>query len=406
MSQSYLVNPLGHLLAPLTPALFFEEIVDQRPQHIVTADRTRFAGLFDWASLERLLASPAELPPGVRVIADQMNYLFKKESLNRSQILAKLRQGGALVLEDVDTVEPELGRWTDALSQQLAIRIAVNLYFSSPGYQAYPLHYDTHDFFILQIAGSKRWQIYEPTLPSVSFQPGSEAARQEPVPLPAVDQEPLTEVLLQPGDVFYLPRGYWHQALAEGERSLHLTVGLHRPSGAELLGWLAESLTHDPNFRRSLPWAPLMDWPRQAEFPNPWQGVLAEWSKQVQQLSEAPDLASRFFQAHIGKLIRRQAYHLPAQLIRTPAELVAVEEFTVCPVPHYLVSDGEIVKLIYQHECLRFDLAAEPLLRYLFSQTTLKRSELLQRFPELGWPEISAVFIPLIQDGLLLPQIP
>lgn len=401
---AYLADPLGHLLAPLSRADFFENDLDQGPRQIVAADRGRFASLFDWASLDRLLASPAELPPGIRVIANQMNYLFKKEPVNRVQILERLRQGAALVLENVDTLDAELGRWADALSQQLALRIAVNLYFSSPGFQAYPLHYDTHDFFILQIAGSKRWQIYAPTVSEASFQPGSEAARQEAVPLPDLEHSPLIELLLQPGDVLYLPRGYWHQALAEGERSLHLTVGLHRPNGAELLLWLADSLKHDPRFRRSLPWAPLQDWPGQAESGNPWQTAVADLSNVLTQLSQASDLGSRFFQAYVGDLKRRQAYHLPAQLIRTPAELADVEYFEVCRVPHYLVQEAGLLYLIYSHERLRFELAAEPLLREVLSQVAVSRTALLQRFPDLSWAEISAVFVPLIQDGFLVPQ--
>ncbi len=45
--------------------------------------------------------------------------------------------------------------FADALSDELSSRVMINLYLSSPGVAGFPRHYDTHDFFILQIAGYK-----------------------------------------------------------------------------------------------------------------------------------------------------------------------------------------------------------------------------------------------------------
>jgi hypothetical protein len=53
--------------------------------------------------------------------------------------------------------------------------------------------------------------------------------------------------------VLYLPRGHWHAAVGLGEPSLHLTIGLTRKTGADLLHWLAdEALTQEPG-RADLP---------------------------------------------------------------------------------------------------------------------------------------------------------
>jgi ribosomal protein L16 Arg81 hydroxylase len=84
--------------------------------------------------------------------------------------------------------------------------------------QGFSMHVDTHDVFVLQLHGSKKWQIGEP---------------ERALPLAARDSGPVgnpgqvREYVLRPGDVLYLPRGYPHQAVTSDESSLHLTVGVH-----------------------------------------------------------------------------------------------------------------------------------------------------------------------------------
>jgi len=70
----------------------------------------------------------------------------------------------------------------------------------------------------------------------------------------------LSEIILEPGDVLYLPRGFIHSAVTEGSvNSLHLTLSCHRAnSWADLLeaalpNALSEAIASDPKMRESLP---------------------------------------------------------------------------------------------------------------------------------------------------------
>ena len=40
----------------------------------------------------------------------------------------------------------------------------INAYITPPENQGFAAHYDTHDVFVLQVAGSKRWTIHAPVL--------------------------------------------------------------------------------------------------------------------------------------------------------------------------------------------------------------------------------------------------
>ena len=68
-----------------------------------------------------------------------------------------------------------------------------------------------------------------------------------------VAEEPLIDTVLEPGDALYLPRGTVHSALALGETSIHLTVGVHPLTRYELVRFLLDAVQDDPQLRVSLP---------------------------------------------------------------------------------------------------------------------------------------------------------
>ncbi|HEY0082081.1 MAG TPA: cupin domain-containing protein, partial [Pyrinomonadaceae bacterium] len=61
------------------------------------------------------------------------------------------------------------------------------------------------------------------------------------------------EATLADGDLLYIPRGFWHVAEPLDEPTLHLTVGIHKRTGLDLLTWLAGQLRASETFRRDLP---------------------------------------------------------------------------------------------------------------------------------------------------------
>src|SRR6185295_12103641 len=96
-----------------------------------------------------------------------------------------------------------------------------------PGAQGFSAHYDTHDVFILQAAGSKHWRLYGSSvqLPLAST----------PYPYPGPDAgKPSADFVLRAGDVLYIPRGHVHDALTSDSISLHVTLGINVYTWADL----------------------------------------------------------------------------------------------------------------------------------------------------------------------------
>ncbi len=99
-------------------------------------------------------------------------------------------------------------------------------------------HVDSYDVFLLQVQGRRRWRIGPPA-------PRGRAPALVPdVPLKILaDFRPTQEWLLEPGDMLYVPPGWAHDGVAEGE-CMTCSIGYRAPGrgelGRELLQRLAD----------------------------------------------------------------------------------------------------------------------------------------------------------------------
>ena len=85
-------------------------------------------------------------------------------------------------------------------------------------------HWDTHDVFVIQLIGRKHWRIYEPTWPlPLTRQTNDRSGHSCPA-------EPAIELILEEGDVMYVPRGWWHHVIPLQVGSFHLSVGTYSPT--------------------------------------------------------------------------------------------------------------------------------------------------------------------------------
>jgi hypothetical protein len=107
------------------------------------------------------------------------------------------------------------------------------------------VHHDTHDVFVLQISGEKRWLVYEPAL-ELPLKNQKYAAGQGG-PGPAVH-----DLVLRAGDMLYLPRGWLHEALTSESDSLHLTVGVNVVTWLDAFKAALEECGDELGFRRSI----------------------------------------------------------------------------------------------------------------------------------------------------------
>ncbi|MEV6811549.1 cupin domain-containing protein [Micromonospora sp. NPDC051296] len=167
------------------------------------------------------------------------------------KVLELYAGGATLVLQGLHRNWPALIDFTGELSRAVGQPLQVNAYLTPPGSQGFATHYDTHDVFVLQVDGRKHWRIHPPVLPDpLERQPWG--GRADEVTATAQDPAAL-DVVLEPGDALYLPRGWLHSAQAQESSSLHLTVGVRALTRYALVEELLGLAAEDRRLRATLP---------------------------------------------------------------------------------------------------------------------------------------------------------
>ena len=160
-------------------------------------------------------------------------------------MLAEWERGATIVLQGLHLRRPELGAFCRSLERTLGHPAQVNAYYTPRAAQGLPVHHDTHDVFVLQVSGEKRWLVYEPALELPLRNQKYKAEMGGPA-------EPVHDLVLRPGDMLYLPRGWLHEALTSDSDSVHLTVGVNVVTWLDAFKAALDECGDELGFRRSI----------------------------------------------------------------------------------------------------------------------------------------------------------
>jgi bifunctional lysine-specific demethylase and histidyl-hydroxylase NO66 len=250
---SWVDDPLGFLIAPMSREEFFERYYEQAPLLSARNEPQRYADMLTLDMLDAFIDS-ADLRDGMLDLANHQNRIPKDAYVNEGGriitpvVAEEYLKGATIILPHLHDSMAELGEFCRALESVFSVHVQTNIYLTPPSNQGFPVHYDNHDVFVLQISGSKSWRFYG--------QPVTTPYRGEQFEMGKHDPGPVTDTFtLKPGDCVYVPRGLMHDAPNVGEEpSLHITVGLITKTWADLiLESVSELALSEPAFRQSLP---------------------------------------------------------------------------------------------------------------------------------------------------------
>jgi ribosomal protein L16 Arg81 hydroxylase len=236
------MRSLATLLEPYSVEEFLKTNWTSKAVFISSEGYKKFDRLFSWEKLTYLLNFHEFNYPELRLALDG-KVLDESEKIN---LMKLCREGATLIINGIHKLLPEIAAFTSEIRYEIGCRTQVNAYCSWPGRQGFSSHYDTHEVFILQVDGTKKWHVFSDT---VKYP----LPEQKSATLPPPQGEPYLTCTLNPGDVLYIPRGHWHYAVALDEPSLHLTLGVHCQTGIDFLEWLVNELREKEEWRRSLP---------------------------------------------------------------------------------------------------------------------------------------------------------
>lgn len=211
------------LTAPLGRQRFFAEHWDRLAFHGRGAP-DRFAALFDRDALGQAAERCQVLKAGFK---DSAGWSLEVP-IQPAQVKRLFEAGMTICLGRMEETPP-LAAFLAAARRELGHGVHFNCYYSPDG-KGFGLHFDNHPVMLLQISGAKRW-IYSLD-PEVTASPTNVIMPpdRDAIALPwGTIRRPhparMREVVLEPGDVLYLPAGCWHEAAAIGH-SLALTMAV------------------------------------------------------------------------------------------------------------------------------------------------------------------------------------
>jgi hypothetical protein len=228
---------------------------ERRPLTVARGEAGRFDGILSAADVERLVCETGIRMPAFRLVKDGSPLpaaSYTEEIAWRpgrfdglalvDRVAAEYAAGATIVLQALHLHHHPAALYCRGLEQALGFPVQANAYATPGTARGFSVHHDTHDVFVLQVSGSKRWRIYAPVLElPLGHQRWSGEAG-----------EPVEELTLGPGDTLYLPRGWPHEAVAQDEDSLHMTIGLHPPTRIDAVRAALEECGDDVEFRRGL----------------------------------------------------------------------------------------------------------------------------------------------------------
>lgn len=243
------------LIAPMRADEFFETYWGKRP---VLLPATKGRPSFGWDHLNALFGIRTHwTEQNIKLILNSRpigpDFYMEGEGTrlaNVKQVENFMAMGASLVLDAAQQISPEIRGLTDMLADRFGGRATANFYASFQGVQAFASHFDTHEVLALHCEGRKRWRIYQNRADNpVENLAGDDAQRR----IDAAKGPVMMDVELGPGDLLYIPRGYFHDAIASDGASLHLTFGFAPAAGDVLLRLLADLTVEDSEFRAYLP---------------------------------------------------------------------------------------------------------------------------------------------------------
>ena len=151
-------------------------------------------------------------------------WALRQGPFKRSALPALKQTGWTLLVQGLDLHWPAARQLLDGFRFIPDARLDdVMVSYASNGGGVGP-HVDSYDVFLLQTMGARRWRIGRVRRPV--FEPG--------VPLKILQAfEPEHDWLLAPGDMLYLPPGWGHDGVAEGE-CMTCSIGFRAPGREEL----------------------------------------------------------------------------------------------------------------------------------------------------------------------------
>lgn len=292
------LKSFADLLAPIELEEFFDAYWEREPLHVQRSDERFYSALLTAADVEAAISSGGLRHPAIQLA--RSGGFYPPEAFTRTvrsggdlftgvpdleRIRAEYLAGATISLPGFHRAWRPLAELAATAEAEISHPVHANVYVTPAGASGFAPHYDTHEVFVLQIAGSKRWRIERSSLSlphrAQPFDPSAYAASDPVLEL---------ELELAAGDLLYLPRGYIHSTSTTGAASVHVTLGVTVYTWADLLAEWAQLAVRAPALREALPPGFAREWRNRRAL----AGALDQAIEELRQATDFPAFIEAF----------------------------------------------------------------------------------------------------------------
>jgi hypothetical protein len=388
---------LDQFISPLVAQQFLREIYGTRPSHI-PGEPGRFSDLLPWDVLNDILFQHQPDDPRFKLAKDGKvirldsyvtNYPSLENrgkfgghrSLNIINLIQALREGATLIIDRIDQMHAPIAALCRTLERDLCDLVDAGVYAAWRASKGFDTHWDDCDVFVVQVLGRKNWRIFRPSRRFPTTKDG------------ALSLSPPEDLFwageLSSGDLLYIPRGWWHDAVALDEPTLHLTLGIRRAIGLDFLNYLFSQL-RDYEIARA-------DLPRFASLEEQKQYILILRDIVANLLSE--DSMRTYFHKIDSSVPGRMRLSLPWSVMPNCQPISKSAWVHWLPVRRTpLMETADKVVLNALGATFTFKKDVSPLIRCLVERSPVRVEELNWTNPEMA---VEAVLSQLLWMGLI-----
>ena len=387
------------IVAPLERTRFLADFWTKKAVHLRKTGRT-FDRVFNMEALDAVVNAHDLAFPKVKVSQNDRPAppeSFTSEAggqrlVDAGRLMRLFEAGASFGITGADANWPPLRAVVECVFDTLLESVHTNVYCSPPGTQGFQCHFDLHEVFVLQIAGEKHWRVFWPTVeaPVESWRPED---------APSAGVPPYVDVVLQPGDVLYVPRGHWHYAVARESTSLHVTVGVTCRKGTSFMDWLAGEVADDPVWRQNIPLLARATADGRFALGEEWcvftEGLKAALARM---LSEC-DLVERFCKAMLREVSPLLRVGVPRN--GDGLDIGAVVFSRPAGRRHFVEPRPDGATLVAGDKVIELDANEVEFFAKLFAAEAFTAADLRVWRPGADGSELSAVLAELVRSGLL-----
>lgn len=151
--------------------------------------------------------------------------MWSRQMPDTEKVNNYLERGATMVLNLLHEMDIDVARVARALQSDFNTSVTATAFYTPAETQGFKFHYDSYGAFLLQLSGSKTWNVSPPLvsrpLESQRWNPG--LATPERV---EVWRNDALEINLRAGEALWIPRGWIHAGRTGHEASWHVTFGL------------------------------------------------------------------------------------------------------------------------------------------------------------------------------------